>query len=355
MKKRVLLGMSGGVDSSTSAFLLQEQGYEVVGCTLILWEGAESSSKRIVEDAKDVCDTLGIEHHVFDFKEQFQRDVIDDFVSEYENARTPNPCVVCNRKVKFGLLIEKADELNCEYIATGHYATTKYSEQYGQYVLQKGTEERKDQSYFLYDIKPEHIQRIIFPLQNYVSKDEVRAIARKAGLEVASKKESQEICFITDKHYQTFLYKYMQKEARPGNIKLSSTGEIVGKHKGLINHTIGQRKGLGIAYKEPLYVIRLDKEKNEVIVGNEKELYTTTLYASEVNWQVPEEKIQEVTCFAKIRYRSKECEVSISKVEEDKIKVDFKEPQRAVTPGQSVVFYDKDGIVLGGAKIDMKF
>ena len=348
MKEKVLLGMSGGVDSSVSAILLKKAGYEVIGCTMNLLDEPNEES---IKDAKKVCEKLGIEHHVFDCKKEFRCHVIDTFISEYENARTPNPCVECNQYLKFGIFYDKAKELGCKYIATGHYAKKEYSEKYKQYVLRKSNEEKKDQTYFLYTIPKEKVEYILFPLQDNVSKDDTRLLAEEYGLEIASKKDSQEICFIKDDDYQRFLKEHMQKQPQKGKIVLT-TGEVLGSHNGLINYTIGQRKGLGISYKEPLYVVKLDMKNNQVIVGTETELYSNQLQAMNVNWIVGvENRLEEgLECFAKIRYRAKEAKAKVVK-EDEAIKVVFQEPQRAITQGQSVVFYDEDGIVLGGGKI----
>ena len=272
-------------------------------------------------------------------------------IEESENAKTPNPCIECNKYLKFGVFYEKAKELGCKYIATGHYAKKEYSNKYQQYVLKKSNEEKKDQTYFLYTIPKEEIEYIIFPLQDNTSKDDTRLLAEEYGLEIAKKKDSQEICFIEDDNYQRFLKENMKKQPKKGKIVLA-TGEVLGMHNGLINYTIGQRKGLGISYKEPLYVIKLDIDKNQVIVGTEKELYSSELETINLNWIINvEDKLEEgIECFAKIRYRAKEARTKVVR-EKDKIKVIFQEPQRAITPGQSVVFYDEEGIVLGGGKI----
>ncbi len=349
-KKRVLLGMSGGVDSSASAVLLLEQGYEVVGCTFVLWNSVEESNNAVI-DAKGVCDKLNIEHHVLDFQETFKDKVINNFICEYQNARTPNPCVECNKHIKFGLLCKKAEELNCEYIATGHYAKIGYSEKYNQKVLKKANEIKKDQTYFLYTIQKNQIDKLIFPLQNYSEKEEIRKIAELSGLNVARKKDSQEICFIKDNDYQKFVRENSNFRPKKGNI-VHKNGEILGKHEGLINYTIGQRKGIGIAYKTPLYVLELDKEKNEVLVGDESDLYKKELIAIKPSWNVEKLAKNNLECYAKIRYRSKEAKVKIYQEQEDKIKVVFEEPQRAITSGQSVVFYDEENILLGGAIIE---
>ena len=349
MKEKVLLGMSGGVDSSASAILLKKEGYEVIGCTMNL---LEESNQEAIKDAKKVCEKLGIEHCIIDCRSEFKCNVINKFIEEYENAKTPNPCVECNKYLKFGAFYNKAKEIGCKYIATGHYEKKEYSEKYNQYVLRKSNEEKKDQTYFLYTIPRKKVENIIFPLQDNISKESTRKLAESYGLEIANKKDSQEICFIKDNDYQRFLKQHMQNQPKKGKIVLT-TGEILGEHNGLINYTIGQRKGLGISYKEPLYVIKLDINKNQVIVGTEKELYNDKLEAINLNWIVDiEDKLENgIECFAKIRYRAKEAKAKVVK-EFDKIKVIFQEPQRAITPGQSVVFYDEDGIVLGGGKIE---
>lgn len=377
--KKVLIGMSGGVDSSVSALLLQEQGYEVIGATMRLWEENEQSDSKenynklsensenkqndAVEDAKKVCEKLGIKHYVIDLREEFQRRVVDNFICTYLCAKTPNPCVECNKFLKFDAFYKFAQELGCEYIATGHYAKNFYSNEFNQYVLAKADAIEKDQSYFLYGINKDILPYIIFPLSEFKDKAEIRKIAEENGLEVAQKKDSQEICFIQNNDYISFLKKYNDNINNEGNIVLSN-GEILGKHTGFINYTVGQRKGLGVSYKEPLYVIKLDKAKNEVIVGTEKELYTDELMANELKFLVDisslrsETKIQnnlqnneqrEIEIEAKIRYRSKPAKATL-KIEDNIAKVKFSEPQRAITPGQSVVFY-LNNIVLGGGKI----
>lgn len=353
--KKVLLGMSGGVDSSVSAVLLQKQGYEVIGCTMRLWEPGDDEEEssccgnQAVYDAKRVCDQLGISHYTINCKREFKCKVVDNFIEEYKEARTPNPCIECNKYLKFGVFYQKAKELECDYIATGHYASIEFSKKYQQYVLKKSKEEKKDQTYFLYTIPKEKLEYIIFPLQDYANKEDTRKIAEENHLSVAQKKDSQEICFIPNDDYQDFLKKYGNYKSKKGNVILKN-GEVLGQHQGFINYTIGQRKGLGISYKEPLYVLALDKEKNEVIVGTGKELYGKELYAKEINWLVWDKLEKPMKCKAKIRYRAKEAEVMIFP-EEDKIKVIFDVEQRAITSGQSVVFYDEEGIVLGGGKI----
>ncbi len=353
--KRVLLGMSGGVDSSVSALLLKQQGYEVIGATMKLWEdeksGEESKccSLSAVYDAKRVCDKLDIPHYTLNYKKEFKEYVIKDFINCYKCGRTPNPCIECNTHIKFDLFYKKALELGCEYIATGHYAKTEFSEKYNQYVLKKSKAEKKDQTYFLYGMPKEIISKMIFPLGDYVDKTEIRKIALENGLQVATKPDSQEICFIPNNNYGEFVLNNMNEKLKKGNI-VTTSGEILGTHNGLIHYTVGQRKGLQISYKEPLYVIKLDNNTNELIVGTKSELYSKELLANEVNFLLSSKIQASLDVTAKIRYRAEEAKAKLIFIKDDIIKLKFEQEQKAITPGQSVVFY-KDDIVLGGAKI----
>ena len=347
--KKVLLGMSGGVDSSVAAVLLRKKGYEVVGITMQLYEGSCCNSSAVL-DAKSVCKKLGMEHFIPDCKNDFMKYVIEDFIREYKNGRTPNPCIECNRYFKFGVMYKIANDLGCDYVSTGHYARTEWSDKYNQYVLKKSKEEKKDQTYFLYTIPRKEIEHLLFPLQDIEMKEDTRKIAEENGLLVARKKDSQEICFIANNDYKAFLNNNIKKEEiKTGKIVLS-TGKVLGKHNGLINYTIGQRKGLGISYDEPLYVVDINTKTNELIVGTEKELYNKELIAKDLNWLIFDELKEPIECFAKIRYRAALAKAKVYP-ENDKVKVVFEVPQRAITKGQSVVFYDEDGVMIGGGKI----
>ena len=346
--KKVLLGMSGGVDSSVSALLLKNEGYDVIGTTLELFVGSSCCNVNTYIDAKNVCNSIGIPHFTFDYKNEFKKYVIDDFINCYANCKTPNPCIECNKYMKFGIMYEKAKELGCNYIATGHYAKTEYSEKYGRWVLKKSKAGKKDQSYVLWNIPKDLIEHVLFPLSDFESKDEIRAIARKSNLKVANKPDSEDIFFVPDGIYKKLLETNSDIKPKEGNI-VNSKGEILGKHTGLYNYTIGQRKGLGISYHVPLFVLGFNKEKNEVIVGEEAELYKKEVIVTDINLLLLDEIKDEMEVEVKTRYSSKVAKAKI--VQEGKnIKVEFDEPQRAITPGQSAVFYVGD-IVLGGGKI----
>ena len=338
--KKVLLGMSGGVDSSVSALLLQQKGYEVIGTTLEMLNTSE--------DARNMCDSLQIPHYIYNCKEEFKKYVVEDFIHCYANCKTPNPCIECNRYMKFGIMWEKEKKLGCNYIATGHYAKTEYSEKYGRWVLKKSNAGKKDQSYVLWNIPKEVIEHILFPLADFENKDQIREIASENNLKVANKPDSEDICFVPDGDYKKFLENNSTIKPKEGNI-VNSKGEVLGKHTGLYNYTIGQRKGLGISNKVPLFVLGFNKEKNEVIVGEEKELYKKEILVADINLLLVDKIEGEMEVEVKTRYSSK---VAKAKIIQDKniIKVIFDEPQRAITPGQSAVFYVGD-IVLGGGKI----
>ena len=349
VNKKIMLGMSGGVDSSVSALLLKEKGYDVIGITLELFAGSSCCNVNTYLDAKRVCKQIGVPHFIFDYKEEFKKYIIQDFIDCYSNCLTPNPCIECNKYMKFGFMWEKAQEMGCNYIATGHYAKTEYSEKYGRWALKKSSAGNKDQSYVLWNIPKDLIEHVVFPLADFESKDEIRKIARKNELQVANKPDSQDICFIPDGNYKKFLENNSNLKPKKGNI-VNSKGEKLGEHTGLYNYTIGQRKGLGISYHVPLFVLGFNSLKNELIVGEQHELYKKEIIVKDINLLLVDEIKDWLEVDVKTRYSTKSAKAKIIQ-EDDKIKVVFDEPQRAITPGQSAVFYLEE-YVLGGGKIN---
>ncbi|MBC2576787.1 tRNA 2-thiouridine(34) synthase MnmA [Peptostreptococcus canis] len=347
LKRKVLLGMSGGVDSSVAAYLLQKEGYEVIGATMKLWKPGEDNIDNAIIDAKKVADKLGIEHHVIDFEKIFKEKVVKNFIEEYFAGKTPNPCVFCNKHIKFDRMFREAERLGCDYVATGHYAKVEYNSIKKLYELKRSSSDKKDQTYMLYNLNQEKLSKILFPIGNF-QKDEIRKIAKEIGLEIHNKPDSQDICFIPNQDYEAFLKEYSNKIINKGNF-IDVNGKIIGEHKGIVSYTIGQRKGLGITFGKPTYVIDIDGENNSIILGDNEELFKKELYARDVNFiDYPLLVNDTRTVSAKIRYSSNPSKAVITMLNDNRIKVNFEKPQRAITHGQSVVFYDEDVLVGGG-------
>lgn len=345
MNKKVLVMMSGGVDSSVSAILLKNKGYDVCGVTMKLHDNARVLND--INDAKKVCEKIGINHIVVDLSKQFKEKVIDYFIEEYTKGRTPNPCVICNKFIKYGLMIDFAKKNGFDYIASGHYATVVYDDKLNRFLI-KRSNEKKDQSYVLFNLKQDDLKMILFPIKG-LEKAKIREIARENGLLVADKPESQDICFIKDSDYVQFIKNNTTKKFKPGNFK-DKYGNILGKHLGIINYTIGQRKGLGLSFGKPMYVNSINSLKNEIILGEEGSQYKDELLAEDVNF-IPFDKLtKEMDVLAKARYKAPLARAKIIPISENVVKVKFYEKQRAITPGQAVVFYDDD-ILLGGGII----
>ncbi len=383
---KALIAMSGGVDSSVAAALMQKKGYECIGVTMKLYDNEDIQMSREktccslddIEDARAVARKLGMPYYVFNFKEDFRCKVMDNFVDCYMRGETPNPCIECNRHLKFECLYRRAKELGCDVIVTGHYARVEYNEETGRYELLKGIDETKDQSYVLYSLTQEQLKHTVFPLGEY-TKDECRKIAEELGLVNAGKHDSQDICFVPDGNYKRFIEEYTGKTMPPGNF-VDTEGHVIGRHTGICNYTIGQRKGLGIAAGSPVFVKEIRPETNEIVISDNEGLFTDTLYAREFNWVSRSPEMAERHCTAKVRYKHKPAGASLYLLQEehnadsarpfggkeagehketeykrstDCIKLIFDEPQRAITKGQAVVVYDGDKVVGGGTICDI--
>lgn len=350
-KKKVLIGMSGGVDSTAAAVLLLEAGYEAVGCTLRLYPGEAGAeggccSLEDVEDARSAARRLGMDFYVFNFSRPFQQQVMDAFVADYQAGRTPNPCIQCNRHVKFDALLRRADELGIDYIATGHYARTAWDEGAGRWQLLRGLDGRKDQSYVLYPLTQRLLGRLLLPLGGY-SKAEVRALVEERGLRCAHKPDSQDICFVPDGDYPAFLQRYGGVELTPGDF-VDTQGRVLGRHRGLPCYTTGQRRGLGVSADRPLYVLRKDKASNAVVLGDEAELYSRTVWTEEFHWVSLPPQDRPLAVTAKTRYSQAEAEGVLYPEADGSARIVFSQPQRAVTAGQSLVCYLENAVVGGG-------
>lgn len=353
MKQRVAIAMSGGVDSSVAAALLLEQGYDVVGMTMQLWNGPDYLSPPpepgaeelpgAVREASAVAKQLGIDHHVVDLNSAFRNRVVEPFCDTYFSGRTPNPCVLCNRSLKFGSLLDEARSLGAEYLATGHYV--RCVKQNGRMLIAKGADRTKDQSYFLFALDQQQLAQSLFPLGDF-SKDQVREMALERGLRVAGKSESQDICFIPDGEYVRFLEQACGHEEHGGEI-VHVSGQVLGAHRGVHRYTIGQRRGLGISWSEPLYVVAIDAPGNRVIVGERETLDAGELIACECSWSIaaPQSEL-DVTC--RIRYRHREAPATLEPLPGDRVRVRFSEPQTGITPGQAAVFFQDDLVIGGG-------
>lgn len=357
MAERVVMAMSGGVDSSVGAYLLKKQGYDVIGVTMQIWQDEKKCDIEdkggccglsAVEDARKVCADLDIPFYVFNFKEIFKDKVIKYFIDEYYVGRTPNPCIACNRHVKWEALLARALFMEAQYIATGHYA--KITEiKSGRYALQMDFNNPKDQTYALYGLTQFQLKHTLMPLSG-IEKDEVRSIAKEIGLKVFNKPDSQEICFISDNNYGGFIEGEGDREILPGNF-INTEGDIIGRHKGIVHYTVGQRKGLGIAFGKPMFVKEINYLTNDIVLSGNDQLFAEGLIASDINYMAMESIEKPIEAYAKIRYSHKPVLSEITAHGEN-IACKFKEPQRAVTPGQAAVFYDRDGNILCGGVIE---
>ena len=354
-QKSVLIGMSGGVDSSVAAALLKEQGYHVIGATMRLWTYSDSCNMKhegccaesAVEDARRVCDKLGIDFYVMNFKDMFKDKVVDYFVDEYKRGRTPNPCIACNRYVKWESLLKRSLDIGADYIATGHYARISQLDN-GRYAIKNSVTAKKDQTYALYNLTQSQLAHTLMPVGDY-TKDEIRKIAADNYLMVANKPDSMEICFVPDNDYAGYIERTTDYKSVPGNF-VDVDGNVIGKHNGIIHYTVGQRKGLGLAMGHPVFVVAVRPDTNEVVIGENKDVFTDTLYAGNLNFMAIEALKEPMRARGKIRYSHEGADCTIRMIDDNTLECKFDKPQRAVTPGQALVLYDGE-YVLGGGTI----
>lgn len=353
--KKAMIAMSGGVDSSVAAYIISKD-YESIGVTMKLYNNEDIGEKKEntccslddIQDARSVAARLGMPYYVFNYTDNFKLQVIERFVDAYRNGRTPNPCIDCNRYIKFHQLMHRAKELEFDYVVTGHYAIVEYDSEKGRYILRKATDDTKDQSYVLYSLTQEQLSHILLPLGR-MTKTEVRKIAEEQGFVNAKKHDSQDICFVPDGDYAKFIEQWCGLTFKTGDF-VDTDGKFIAKHKGIINYTIGQRKGLGIAAKAPYYVVKKDLQTNQVVLGSNDDLFSSHLVATDVNFISIDRLTAPMEVKAKVRYRQKETDAVITPLENGDVNVEFKTPQRAIASGQAVVFYDGD-IVVGGGTI----
>lgn len=353
-KGKVVVGMSGGVDSSVAAWLLKEQGYDVIGVTMQIWQDEENEVQEenggccglsAVDDARRVASSIGIPYYVMNFKQEFQKNVIDYFTKEYLNGRTPNPCIACNRYVKWEALLQRSLSIGADYIATGHYARIDKLPN-GRYAIRRSATLAKDQTYALYNLTQEQLEHTLMPVGNY-SKDQIREMAEKIGLQVANKPDSQDICFVPDGDYASFIEEEAAVKIPEGNF-VDLDGRVLGRHKGITHYTVGQRKGLGLSLGHPAFVLEIRPETNEIVIGSNEDSMSYTLRANQLNFMSIEDLTGEMRVWTKIRYNHKGAWCTIRKSGKDEVTCTFEEPQRAITPGQAVVFYDGEYVVGGG-------